>query len=65
MVLKSHGYEQILLSWGGMKKIRQYPDEMRIESKASTARALMMTVLNSNPGIKILSGSQGGRPKPR
>ena len=48
-----------------MKEIRQYPDEMRIESKASTARALMMTVLNSNPGIKILSGSQGGRPKPR
>ena len=49
----------------GMKEIRHYPDEMRIESQASTSKALMKKVLNSHPGIKILSGSQGGRPKPR
>ena len=52
-----------------MKEIKQYPDEKGIESNASTAEALMMMkmkkVLNSHPGIKILSGSQGGRPKPR
>ena len=49
-----------------MKEIKQYPDEKGIESNASTAKALMMKkVLNSYPGIKILSGSQGGRPKPR
>ena len=50
-----------------MKEIKQYPDEKGIESNASTAKALMMMkkVLNSHPGIKILSGSQGGRPKPR